>query len=487
MALTGTQHQQIQSVLLDAFDEQGLRELVKFELGQDLEVIASGNRGERTYELVAWTDRRGQLRTLIDAACRANPGNAGLQLLHANMTTWMTVESPPEPGIAPYKGMSYFDVGDADRFFGRRVLTEELVCLLRVDRLLVIVGASGSGKSSLARAGIIPLLQRGEHIAGSERWQYRLLTPTAHPLTALAACLASRGQALAVQSALIADLRTDARSLGYQTARLLANSPAPHLVLLVDQFEEVFTLCREREERIAFLDNLLAAAQPDGQITIVVTLRADFYAACADHDEFRRALEQHQKYIGAMTREELRQTIEEPAFLDGWDFEGGLVEEMLRDAGAPGLGMRPEPSALPLLSHALLETWKRRNGRTMTFAGYAGAGGVSGAIATTAESVYSKQLTEEEQRVARRIFLRLVLPGEGTLDTRRRAKLEELYPRQPASVTLPPAQALQSGNGRDATTVVLDKLASARLITTDSDDVEIVHEALIREWPTLRE
>jgi hypothetical protein len=196
----------------------------------------------------------------------------------------------------------------------------------------------------------------------------------------------------------------------------------------------------------------------------MIALRADFYAHCAQFANLRDALEKHQAYIGPMNKDELRCAIEEPAKRNGWEFEPRLVDLLLNDVGN-------EPGALPLLSHALLETWKHRQGRTLTLAGYTESGKVSGAIAKTAETVY-QSLGPEQQAIARNIFLRLTELGEGTQDTRRRAQLSELVPR--------PEDA-------PAVEAALKTLADARLVTTGEGVAEVAHEALIREWPTLRQ
>ncbi len=276
------------------------------------------------------------------------------------------------------------------------------------------------------------------------------------------------------------DLKADARSLRLWARKNVAEGE--HLLLVVDQFEELFTLCRDVEERGAFIDNLLTAAgtlshsEGEGRsggerpITIVVTLRADFYHLCAQHEGLREALECHQAYIGPMDPQELRRAIEAPAKESGWEFEPGLAGLFLADVGADGATL-PEPGALPLLSHALLETWRRRRGSTLTLGGYAEAGGVRGAIARTAERVY-QGMDATGQVITRRIFLRLTELGEGTQDTRRRAALEELF---------------SSAEERPEVESVLRTLADARLVTTRKESVDVALEALIREWPTLRE
>ena len=241
--------------------------------------------------------------------------------------------------------------------------------------------------------------------------------------------------------------------------------PREHTLLVIDQFEELFTLCHDEFERESFIDNLLHAITPEeSHVTLIITLRADFYAHLSQYPDLREAVARQQEYIGLMTVEELRRAIEEPARRGHWEFEPGLVDLILRDVG-------DEPGALPLLSHALLETWKRRAGHTLTLKGYADAGGVHGAIAHTAESIY-QSLSTEDQEIARNIFLRLTELGEGTEDTRRRASFEEL---------------MSHIDNTDEVRIVLNRLADARLVTLGENTVEVAHEALIREWPTLRE
>jgi hypothetical protein len=347
--------------------------------------------------------------------------------------------------------------------------------------LLAVVGASGSGKSSVVRAGLIPALQQGQPLAdgtkppkGSDRWLMHVITPTARPLESLAASLTRASESVTATATLIDDLAKDTRSLHLYARRLLSlPGSGDRLVLVVDQFEELFALCKDKTQRKAFVDALLAAACPEADVpcspansvvTVVLTLRADFYANCAEFDNLRSALQDYQRYIGAMSEAELRRAIEEPARLGGWELEPGLVDVLLQDVG-------DEPGALPLLSHALLETWKRRRGRTLTLAGYAASGRVQGAIAKTADDVYGHDLTPEQQAIARNIFLRLTELGEGAQDTRRRVTLSELIPQDES------AEEVQA---------VLQKLADRRLVTTYEGEAEVAHEALIREWPALR-
>jgi WD40 repeat protein/DNA-binding SARP family transcriptional activator len=414
----------------------------------------------------------------VETAERIRAGEFPTELLPLQIS-----EIPPAPGLPPFKGLEYFDVADADLFFGREALVAELIGRLRSGRFLAVVGASGSGKSSLVRAGLVPALRQGEALTDGTlpppdcgSWPIHILTPTAHPLEALAASLARESESVTATATLMDDLARDRRALHLYVQRLLPPTPTlpppgggrkggGRILLIVDQFEELFTLCRDSAERRAFVDALLhASTEETGDPTLVViTLRADFYHHCAQFPELRAALERQQLYIGPMATEELRRAITQPAKRERWDFEPGLVDLMLRDVGE-------EPGALPLLSHALLETWKRRRGRTLALGGYQQAGGVHGAIARSAEAVY-QGLDQEEQAITRAIFLRLTELGEGTQDTRRRVALSELVP------------AIEKRPLLDG---VINTLAGARLITTRQETVEVAHEALIREWPTLR-
>ncbi len=380
---------------------------------------------------------------------------------------------PPAPGEPPFKGLAFFDEDDTHLFFGRAALAASLSAQVQTLfspaytgwRFLAVVGASGSGKSSLVRAGLVPVLRP---ILGDA---IHVFTPTTRPLEALALSLTRTAPGVAATATLLDDLGRDPRSLHLAAARLAQASQAPRLLLVVDQFEEMFTLCRNEGERRAFIDNLLCAAQSPGPTAVVIALRADFYAQCAPYDALREALSQGQQYIGAMGAAELRQAIEEPARGHGWSFEPGLVDLMLREVG-------DAPGALPLLSHALLETWQRRRGRTLALAGYQASGGVGGAIAHTAENTY-RQLAPAQQIIARNIFLRLTALGSSgdgqdapELFTRRRVALVELIP--------PGDKACQVQQ-------VLTRLADARLVTTGQATVEVAHEALISAWDRLRE
>jgi len=384
-------------------------------------------------------------------------------------------EDAPAAGLPPYKGLYYFDESDAEWFFGREELTETLInhvnnSLKSDQRFLAVVGASGSGKSSVVRAGLIPALRWRQTSSG---WPVYVMTPTAHPLDVLAVNMLGNASRSTSIRKFVDELVRQPQTLSSAFKRIAADTGATNTLLVVDQFEELFTLCRSETEQNAFAENLLAAAlQPGGVAIVIIVLRADFYSHCAGFNLLRQALSKHQEYLGPMTSLELRRAIEEPAKRGHWELEPGLVDLLLHDVGADA-GHAPEPGALPLLSHALLATWQRRRGHRLTLSGYTASGGIRGAIAETAEAVFQDQLDPEQRMIARQIFLRLTELGDDTTttDTRRRVSFDELASRP---------------EDREQVHEVLMTLADARLITTDQEAAEVAHEALIREWPTLR-
>jgi WD40 repeat protein len=330
------------------------------------------------------------------------------------------------PGRAhgcPYRGLAAFRREDGDVFCGREEIVASMLERLTESGFLAVVGASGSGKSSLARAGVGPAFQR-------------------------------------VRSGVVAVITPGADPNGSLERALAAGTPA---LLVVDQLEELFTFSSDEAGRDAFVDALVDLWE-SGSTAVLVTLRSDFYGRCANHPRLAAAVAWHQHLLGPMGVGELRRVIEGPARFAGLRFEAGLVDTMLKD-------VEDEPGALPLLSHALYETWARRDGRVLTFAGYRDAGGVQGAISHTAEEVFAR-CDERERRLVREMFLRLTELGEATEDTRRRVSLPELVP--------------DGDDGPDASALV-ERLAGARLLVVDDDTAEIAHEALIREWPRLRE
>ncbi|WP_267241867.1 caspase, EACC1-associated type [Streptomyces sp. PR69] len=391
---------------------------------------------------------------------------------------------------SPYRGLAAFGPGDADYYFGRERLTARLVQLL-VEQLpdsgpLVVTGPSGSGKSSLLYAGLLPALRKGlPGVEVSRTWPVLTFTPHAHPLCELAERMAQyeRTAQNSAPSAECSAGSPDSRGWLSDAARRLLRSPASgalvpgsRVVLIIDQFEQLFTACTDPAEQQAFIRALCQASSPgtDGSeppVLAVLGVRADFYAHCSAYPELVPALQHHQLVTEPMSSDELLDAIGKPAAAAGLVLEDGLAETLIRDLRAGG-ATGPDHGTLPLLSHALLATWQQREGRLLTLAGYQATGGIWQAVAQTAERVYSG-LDPEDRRIARRLLLRLVRIGDGTEDTRRPASLDELAGAE--AVTDPASVAR-----------VLDAFAQARLLSLDEQEAQITHEALLHAWPLLR-
>ena len=360
----------------------------------------------------------------------------------------------PEPAESPYKGLASFDVDDAEWFYGRERLVAELIARLAGAPLLGVVGPSGSGKSSAVRAGLVPSLQGGV-LPRSEEWIVVLMRPGEHPLRELDRALWST-----LPERVRKELGGADRPLRAVRDVLGADE---RLVLVIDQFEEVFTLCADEDERNAFLNAVVEAARdPRANEIVVLALRADFYGRCAANPELAELLGANHVLVGPMTAEEYRRAIEQPALHAGVRIEPALVDELVGEV----LG---EPGALPLLSTALLELWERRDGRTIRAGEHAATGGVRGAVARLAEETYSG-LSDEQQPIVRSVLLRLAGPGEGDSVVRRRVPLSEFDADRNSDVAR-----------------VLDVLADRRLLTVSDGTVEVAHEALLREWPRFQE
>ncbi len=386
------------------------------------------------------------------------------------------------PPRNPYKGLQAFRSEDRQDFFGREALIDELTVALescldveqtspQSTRLLTIMGPSGSGKSSVVLAGLLPHLQAGK-LHGSEAWVYLdPIVPGVHPLESLALALAAHLPDRSLQT-----LREDLESDSARVLHLLASTLTKHreskVVLFVDQFEEVFSQSTAEEERQHFVDLLVTAVtEPHGPVMVILTLRADFSDRPMHYPELYRLLEAHQKAVLPMEIGDLRAIIEQPAALPDVQltFEGELVGDLLFES-------QGQPGALPLLEFTLAQLFERRRGHTLTRQAYHEMGGIKGALARHAEETYASLPSEEYRRLARALFLRLIQPGVTEQDTtRRRASLSELR--------LP--------NPRE--TIILEEVTqafiTARLLTANTIAgvamVEVSHEAVIREWARL--
>jgi class 3 adenylate cyclase/energy-coupling factor transporter ATP-binding protein EcfA2 len=365
----------------------------------------------------------------------------------------------------PYKGLRAFEEADAPHFFGREALTDQLVARLAETRFLAVVGPSGSGKSSVVRAGLVPELRKGA-LPDSDRWHVVELFPGAYPLEELEAALLRI--AVNPPASLLEQLEADELGLLRAVKRILPEDGS-ELVLVVDQLEEVFTLVEDEERRTHFLALLETAVQdPRARLRVVTTLRADFYDRPLLYRGFAELLRDQVEVVVPLSPEEFERAISAPAELLDLTFERGLVAEMVADVAN-------EPGALPLLEYALSELFERREGRVLTREAYRAIGGVSGALAGRAEKLYS-ELDETGREAARQLFLRLVTLGDGTEDARRRVERTEL-----ASLDI----------DQVALTAAIDAFGTSRLLSFDRDPrtrsptVEVAHEALLREWTRL--
>lgn len=340
----------------------------------------------------------------------------------------------------PYPGLTSFRTQDAGWFFGRDRAVADLLGLVADAAIagnpVAVIGPSGIGKSSLLRAGLAPAVLGGAlpgHGPGGTDVLY--LTPTAQPLRELHA---------------------------YDMRRPLTS----YALVIVDQFEEVFTLCEDMAERETYIAELCRRSV--AELPMVLGLRADFYGHCLAHPPLQAALRSHALPLGPMTVAELREAITVPATAEGLTLEPGLVELLLRDLGAMHGTDTCPAGALPLLAHALRATWQQRTDGVLTVAGYERTGGISGAVAATAERLYAR-LDPQEQNTARKVMLSLVRVGDGEDEVRQPADRGALV------------QAHTAAEG------VVEAFTGARLLTSHADHVEISHEALLRAWPRLRE
>ncbi|TMD76903.1 MAG: TIR domain-containing protein [Chloroflexi bacterium] len=434
------------------------------------------------------------LSVRIDARMRDDPS------LFEEVATLLQQEWPgPDPTIAsapgasqeqipesrprnPYKGLQPFQQEDQHDFFGREALLDKLSSTLtgtlRTEqsgkssaRLLAIIGPSGSGKSSVVMAGLLPRLQQGG-VPGSEAWIYLgPIVPGVHPLESLALALAERFPDRSLLT-IRQDLEEDSARGLHQLATALTQRQGTRVLLVVDQFEELFTQTSAQEERHQFLELVVTAlSEPRGPVIVVLTLRADFYDRVLSSSVLGPLIEQYQCVVLPMDVQELRMVIEQPARLADVQltFEGDLAGDLLFE-------MQGQARALPLLQFTLDQLFQRRCGHQLTLEAYHEIGGVKGALVRQAESTYASFPSEEHRRLARTMFLRLIEPGSTEQDTtRRRAARSELELSDAKETVL-----LEE---------VIEAFIRARLVTSNTMAgtavLEVSHEALIREWPRL--
>ncbi len=372
--------------------------------------------------------------------------------------------------LCPYVGLDAFSEGEQGVFFGRERLIEEAARRLATGRLLAVMGPSGSGKSSLVLAGLLPALKAGA-APGSAAWRYApRMVPGSEPLANLARALYAlqNEPAPEIEPWIVQQAARLAEDPEYVLTLAGKGDAAPAL-LVVDQFEEAFTLCVDDAARGAYVAALLALCQAPGRRhTLILTMRTDFETLVSRLPQFQAHFERHTFRVTPLNAAELRASIEAPARLVGLKFEQGLVDTLLHDI----LG---EPAALPLLQFTLLKLWEHRERNYITWDAYRRLGGGRLALASSADALFDS-LIPEEQTTVRRIFMRLVRAGDGLEITSNRIRLDLLY---------------QTGEAEDRIGRVLDKLVQARLVRVTQGDVagdaqiEVAHEALVRNWPRL--
>ena len=446
-----------------------------------LHILIPEARRERPVPVSAGLYEMGQWQLLWSRAV-ADPVTGRAAATPSEDEEQLQAEAPTVPGVCPYRGLASYRQQDARWFFGRERSTEDLVAQLRTAEksggLVMLVGASGAGKSSLLNAGLVPTLRNGAlGDEGGQAGSALQLVPGADPLAELTRHIPElahtiEGPAQESGTSLFAHAVRKSVSAWAQRSAPAATRP----VIIVDQFEEAFTLCSDETARRTFIQVLHAACSTadsgdPAPALVVLGLRADFYEQCLRHPELADALQHRHMVLGPLTHSELRDAMTGPAKAVGLELEPGLTELIVQEVSTDGLHGTYDAGVLPLLSHALLATWQRRKAGRLTLAGYRAAGGIQGAVAATAERAWSG-LDPAARTAARLLLLRLVRLGEDTQATRRRGTRRQL-----AEESTDPGKTEES----------LEALVHARLVTLDAERVEITHEALLHAWPRLRD
>lgn len=391
---------------------------------------------------------------------------------------------PTPDGVCPYKGLRFFDVEDAPYFYGREALTQKLIERVQVGKgnFLAVLGVSGSGKSSVLRAGLMYQLQQERRLPGTEQWKIRIFTPGEQPLVSLATAFLDEEVTDIERAGQLKEAEEAIAQGATGLARLIRVSKSPRTVLIVDQFEEVFTVCQSQTERQQFISGLLDALKQTGdKLCLIFAMRDDFLGKCAAYRELADLIQANLVMVMPMNAQELRLAIVEPAKKLGRKVEENLIDAILKDLGVEveQQTREPEPGMLPLLSYTLEQLWQQQTLNWLKLDSYNQLGGVQKTLENLAEQAY-KELSVEEQRLADQIFIKLTQLGEGTPDTRKQVPQEDLV-AQPESAGL--------------VEWVIQKLAQAKLIVTSEQRkgqekvavVDVAHEALIRHWSRLRE
>ena len=449
MTMTAKSHHYYSSLRdeLDGRFDMGEIRTLCFDLGVDFDNLAGETKIAKAQSLIIYLNKRGRTDELIYRLLELRPD-----------ADWTAIQ--PTDFLQPYRGLSAFREEDSPFFFGRDNFVKQLVTAVRQQSLVAVIGSSGSGKSSVVFAGLIPELRQ------EPDWLIVDFRPGSQPFNVLRDTLlpllnATDGQP-DLATAFIQRLKSGDLTLSDVLQGLMGNdSGIHHLLLIIDQFEELYTLGSDAETRQRFTDVLLQTSELDG-LTILLAMRADFMGQAATHRSFADALQNATYILGPMNDGELAEVVEEPAQVAGSTFEAGLVTRVLDD-------LNKEPGHLPILEFALTLLWDQQEKWALTHAAYEAIGEINGTLASYAENAFV-ELSESERQQARHIFLQLVQPGAGTEDTRRQATISEV--------------------GEENWELV-QWLADKRLVVTNKhpdkeETVEIVHEALIQEWGRLR-
>ncbi|MBW4536998.1 MAG: caspase family protein [Pleurocapsa minor HA4230-MV1] len=378
--------------------------------------------------------------------------------------------------ICPYKGLQYFESDDADYFYGREELTDTLLNKIRQDNFLAILGASGSGKSSVLRAGLVHQLKLGYKLANSRDWQILITVPTENPLKRLAELFVDSNLSQLDKAEQLGKAEGLLKEGAEGLRKLIQTAEVSRVVLIIDQFEEVFTLCQNNDEREKFFQCIFGAlATTENKLCLILAMRVDFLGKCLEkhYSGLGKKIQENLITVTAMSEGQLREAIIKPADRVNLIVEEELVEEILRDVkGSPGI--------LPLLQYTLTEIWKWKTDNCLKLTTYTKLGRIAGTLNKRATEVYNS-FNEEEKETAKYIFLSLTQLGEGTENTRRRVLKRDLITNKHSETVIDNA---------------VKKLADEKLIVTSEQVakgsqlsreavVDVAHEALIRNWDLL--
>ena len=418
-------------------------------------------------------------------AATSATGNASIYIYNYNYHSTqreevkeVSVELASKELECPYRGLFHFSPNDAKYFFGRKAFVEELIKATQTRNFISVLGASGSGKSSVVLAGLVPELQKQGH------WKFTHFRPGHDPFHSLAEALVplyrrdlDSTDEMVQANKLAENLEKGGISLSNVISKIQVLNPNYKVLLIADQFEELYTNCQEKEKQHRFLEQVLQVVNNNAQFYFVLTLRADFLVYALSYRPFADALQDTDLKLGPMNREELRQVIEEPAKLQGVNLQAGLSELILKD-------VEGKTGNLPLLEFALSELWKKRHKMELTHQAYKEIGGVENALAEYADNVYTKLSKEEQQRV-QQIFIQLVYPGEGTEHTRRLATRAEVGENNWDIVAKVAGERLVVTGSREANSSVSSQNPNSVSLKRE-ETVELIHEALIHKWQLLQ-